>query len=251
MKTRCSVKNPWHFLCFNIFPTSWHKVFLGCISVIIMVSNMASLALQMLSFQKAYDKNKTFGIHVIAINLQDIVCAIPFILLLSADTELKRKSLQGTSYWNSSKWCWIICFFKLFVMVSSHMNMSFLAFSRLNIVEHPTESKCKHFFFVAKINSLLAILAFLTAFVTTLLIWVEHFVSQSAGLMDICSPFVDPTHKAIIIKIVCCLYLCVAFCTVSFVICTYSKLYLCLKESENTLKDCLLKNRSNKPIRRR
>ncbi len=144
------------------------------------------------------------------------MCASPFILLLLADRLQKRKSFLALKHWNSSLWCWFICFLNIFVPFSSFMNLSFLAFSRLNVVECPIESRCKDVFFVKKTTSQIAFLAFVAVLVTTLSIWVEHLISKSPGLMTLCTPFVDPTHEAVMIKIVSCLFVCGCVWTISF-----------------------------------
>ncbi len=101
-ETTCSARKPWYFSCLEILPVSEHKIFFICFSVLIMVTNMVSLALQWLLIFKANDKKISFGVQIIAINLQDVVGTIPFIMLLSADTKLKRKSFHGNNHWNTS-----------------------------------------------------------------------------------------------------------------------------------------------------
>ncbi len=133
-------------------------------------------------------------------------------------------------------------------MFSSHLNLIFLAFSRFDVVEYPLESKCTDLLFVRKTSTGIALVAFLAALVTTLFIWVETYVTKSAGLMTLCTPFVDPTQQVIMTKIVCCLFICGTFCTILFVAITYLRLFISLKLSQDKLKESVSKEKSNKPI---
>ncbi len=142
IELKCAADRPWYFSCFASFTVSEHKAIMMGISFLIVISNIGSLALQSHSFSKTTVTKKLFGVQVVVINLQDILCALSFILLLLADSLQKRNSFVLNKNWNPSLWCWIICFLNLFVMFSSYLNLSFLAFMRLNVVTHPLEMKC-------------------------------------------------------------------------------------------------------------
>ena len=109
--------------------------------------------------------------------------------------------------------------------------LSFLAFSRLMVVEYPLYTSFKNSTYVLKYILSLSIMTVLVT--TTLLIITKIYYDQLP--MPLCSPFIDPTDRVTMIQILTLLTVIVHVCTIFFICIVSTRMIKKFKQSQEKL----------------
>lgn len=171
--------------------------------------------------------------------------AFPSIILLISDSFYGDIFFFKARNWRSSFWCWTVFCFYLYLTFSSFINLCFLSFSRLIVVKSPLDTRCKHLSHVVNLSLIIPISVITVSFFFTLLTWaLETFFFETSPLMILCTPFVDPNDKMIMVKILCFLYLFGALSALSFILCAYTQLFFTFYMKEtikcaSSVSDCV------------
>ena len=140
LKTNCIYQyKPWYMSCSQLLPNMEVKTSIGIISVVLIVINISSLLLHCINFKQS----KSFNVLIIAINLNDMMCATYLTLLFSADSYFGKHFSGNEQAWRGSPVCFLLFFLSLFFSLTSPFLLSVLSLSRIMVFLYPFDSKFK------------------------------------------------------------------------------------------------------------
>ncbi len=242
--TKCTADIPWYISCTNLLPNTAVKVTFYCFSGLIFISSTVSLILQVVSYKKRVDKTAAFATVVASINIADIICALPLVILWVTDLihggEFSLQELR----WRTNPMCFIIFGLFLYFNLLSPLLLCFLAFTRFMVVIHPIDSDFRDTKFVMRHIISLILLALVVAAILTFISWIVYENIPT----PLCSPFLDPTDIMVTTKIFTWIVIIVQVASIVFIIIIYINLVKALKKSENNLQGSTSKQRSNTTI---
>ncbi len=242
----CSLDMPWFVSCSDILINISIKITCYTMSSIILF-NVLSIILHSVSHNNNSEKAKANNFLVIAVNVVDISCSLPLLLLWIEDLIYKGRYILLV--WKSSAVCYIISGLFLFYNYLSPFVLGLLALSRLMVVAKPLETRFTEASFVLKV--IFAFFGIVCVFVVicTLLLWIiNHFVLNSDIPLTVCSPFVDPQNLNTLTKIFTWMMVSFQMVSIITIIVFYVKLFLSLKKSQEKVKNVVSKQRDNLPL---
>ncbi len=245
----CSVSLPWYFSCTDILINSDIVIAFGVVSWSVLIANMASVILQKTKKVKSSDQSNVFNSLVLSINFCDLSLFLPLLGLWVCNFVYKGRFAFQASDWTSSVFCYLIFASSLNFNFLSPTLLSFYSLSRFLVVESPLDTKMKDTRFVVKLVVGMVVISLFLTCVFTLLTWMTqmYFVEGSA-LMTICSPFVDPSDKILVVKIITCLTALQQIICIIFISTVYIKLVLSLQKSRKTVQHAVSKQKSIIPL---
>lgn len=125
------------------------------------------------------------------------------------------------------------CGILLLFSMSSQITQVFLSLSRLMVVVHPVETKFKGTRFVFTSVAFL----FLSLILVSLSLSLFLKYSLTTLPTSLCSPFIDPTHSIIVIKVISWCIILTQFCTPVFVTILHILLVSELHKSQKYISD--------------
>ena len=185
---------PWYLSCSDILPGTSLKNIYITVSVFIIFFNIVSTVLQISIFKE----NKAFSLTVIAINFNDCLCGLYLCIIWVSDLIFHGTYLIKENMWKSHPLCFIAFFLILYFSLLGLFLLLFLSVSRLMVVLYPVDTKFK--LSTAVIHYLGCIYAF--TFIIILIFMVIFIEKESLIPTSLCQPFVDPTGKFLLIKII-------------------------------------------------
>ena len=218
LKTDCIYQyKPWYMTCSQLLPNMEVKTSIGIISVVLIVINISSLLLHCINFKQS----KSFNVLIIAINLNDMMCATYLTLLFSADSYFGKHFSGNEQAWRGSPACFILFFICLSFSLTSPFLLSVLSFSRIMVFLYPFDSKFKDP--VYNLRIVLNICTFLMFFslVTTL---ITRFLFVELPI-SLCLPFIDPTNSFVTFKMITWVVAIVQLAASIVIIILYLKLF--------------------------
>ena len=192
--TLCPAHRPWYVSCSDILPNRMIKNFYAVISFLIILINSASA----LSYILRYKKNSTFRIIVVCININDSLSGIYLITIWIADFSFKGTFSVKEHLWRSSLVCFGAFTVILLFTILTQILLLFFSLSRLMIVIYPVDTKLKQLKFVSRTLAS----AFLISLFIAVLISLLYRIKEKYIPISLCLPFVDPSAKVLLIKIV-------------------------------------------------
>ena len=138
---------------------------------------------------------------------------------------------MNSSIWRSGLTCYIASLMSLNFSLLSPFLLSFLAFSRLMVVEYPSYTSFKNSTYILKYILSLSILTVLVT--TTLLIITKIYHGHSP--MSLCSPLIDPTDRVTMIQILTLLTVIVQVCTIFFICIVSTRMIKQFKQSQEKM----------------
>ncbi len=249
----CSFPVPWHHSCTDLLPTTAIKLVFPCIGFFVLVANVLSVIAQRVShnihIRKGAEKTAAFSVIVTSVNMTDILCCIPFILLWIFDQIYEKQFMLTQDKWKTGIECYIIFFLFLFFCFLSPLTLCFYSLSRFCVVEFPLVTRFKETRFIFKWISVLFSCCFLFPLILTILIWTENSVAAYSHVpTSICSPFVDLGQKMVIVKVITNLAVLTNIAALVFIVYTHKKLYTSLKKSQENLAESVSKKQSHLTI---
>ncbi len=243
----CSLELPWYQSCTGILATVSIKVALYVVSMCILVSTVVCIMLQIVTMKCG--KANTSTTWILSINTSDFLHSVVLMFLWISDLLYKGKFATKMSWWASSFSCYsVYCMYLLFNTVCPVL-LFFFALARLMVVKYPLVSRFKSTKFALKCIVWTFTLCILISVGFTILMWFINWRNAFPGIpLTICSPFVDPTHKLIVVKVITWL---VAVLQIVATIClciAYSALILSLKNSKDKVKASVSKQKSDVPM---
>ena len=192
--TVCSYHLPWYLSCSDILPDKPLKIICISLSTFIICFNIVSILLQIYFIKD----NKVFSIIVLAINFGDILCGFYLCCIWLTDNILGLKYAANEQQWRSHP----ICFTAFFLVLCFGLQNFFLSFfqslTKLMVVLYPLNTKFKSFKAVLHyLSGALAFIFIASLFFTMLFNFREQVIPTS-----LCIPFVDPTGRVSLIKII-------------------------------------------------
>ena len=192
--TLCPAHRPQYVSCSDILPNRMIKNFYGVISILIIFINSACA----LSHILRYKENSAFHKIVICININDSLSGIYLITIWIADFSLKGTFSVKEHLWRSGLVCFGAFTVILLFTILTQILLLFLSLSRLMIVIYPVDTKFKQLKFVSRtLVSVFLISLFIAVLISLLYRFEEKYIPIS-----LCLPFVDPSAKVLLIKIV-------------------------------------------------
>ena len=191
--TVCQVKMPWYISCSDILPNQTIKYFYVVISTLIILLNAVSALMHILR----YNRNRAFCLIVIGLNVNDSLSGVYLISIWLEDFSLKGAFSVKEYLWRSGLVCLTAFTIILLFTILTQILLLFLSVSRLMIKINPINTKFKQLKFVTK--SLVA--AFLVSLPIAVFIASLYKVKEKHIPTSLCLPFIDPTAKVLMIKI--------------------------------------------------
>ncbi len=248
--TTCSAITPWFFSCADLLPTIVLKVIIFSVSIFILSVNTLCVAIVQISFviahRKGTEKTRAFSSNVSLVNISDIICCVPLFMLGTVDLIFQGRFASIASQWTSSSPCFSIFALFLFFSFLSPLVLSMFSLSRLQVVKYPMLTKFKKSKFVFSCNIPLFCASGLLSMMFTFLTWHIDVENRKAAIQTAtCFPFVDPSDKMILVKVVTALSVSVQVFAVLFILIVYRKLFLSLKTSRAEIANAASKQFSN------
>ncbi len=249
-QTTCSSVIPWFFSCTDLLINNSFSWLFGGLCAFITAANSLSLVMQRMSFKmQRSEKTGAFGALVSLVNVSDIFCAIPLFLLWIYNFVYRGKFIFLAYEWQCSEDCLIIFGFFLFFSFLSPLVLNIFSLSRLQIVNHPLDTKFKETVFVLKCAfPAFCISALISIVLTLLTTFLEEKTLNTEMPMVICVPFADVSHKMILIKVTTFASVTLQVLSAVFITIVYTQLFLSLKASQAKLASSVSKQHSNKSL---
>ena len=236
--TTCSMNIPWYFSCQCLLPSQEVKLTFYTISGGILLGNVISVVMQQLTFKKGLEKTRAFGLMVCSVNVVDLFLSFPLISLWIADLSYHENFVFYFDKWRSSTFCYIILQMFLNFNIISPVILCLLSVSRLMIVEHPVNTGFKESAFVGKRIAVLATMCFVMSCLFCFFTWaIDAKILHNELPMTLCSPFLDPGNKMIMVKITTWTVSLLQCVSIIGIITIYVKLVLSLQKSQENLKN--------------
>ncbi len=229
---KCTAVLPWYISCSSLLLNSGLKITFYCVSLSVFLANIVSILLQAFLYHHKILKTGVFGILVGTVNIADILCSVPLFVLWITDLVLKGNVVAKEIVWRSSVFCFLVFALQTQFSVPSPASLCLLSYQRLELVEHPIDTKYKNTEFIVKKAVLLFGLSVMFSVTTTVITWLNiHLVSSSIPTA-FCSPYVDPTGNIPTVTVITGLCILWQMISVVFIIVVYVKLILGLKNSK-------------------
>ena len=212
----------------NLFPNYIVRWSFYCISFVIILANICSIALQ-ITFR---DKRGSFETIVTAVNFTDISLGVYLALLWISDLMYKGCFVFKDLKWRSNVKCFVIMGTFLNFSILSPVTLCFVSLSRLMIVLCPIDIKFKIGKFVLLYISCMVTISLFcsTLFLVTILAVIGNIPTIT------CSPFYDPSDSIFILKPITCLVTTLQLTAVVFITFVHTKLIIELKKSDMNMK---------------
>ncbi len=191
-QAECTALIPWFLSCDNLLPSTILKALFYMFSLSVLLLNLFSAGMQIVSFHLKKQQSISNGILVVFINMSDGILSLPLFILCAFDLIYHNIFILHESEWRSSVACYIVFgFFLLFNKVSP-TSLCFLSFQRFQLVRDPIKTNFQHSSFVVKKLCGALLTSLLLCFCLTYGTFWEASVANSALPTSLCSPFVDP-----------------------------------------------------------
>ena len=214
---------PWYMSCSQLLPNLNVRISIGIISLALIIINISSLLLHCIKFKQS----KSFNVLIIAINLNDMMCATYLTLLFSADSYFGKHFSGNEKAWRGSPVCFFLFFLSLSFSPTSPFLLSVLSLSRNMVFLYPFDSKFKdavyNFRIVLNICTFLMFCSLVTTLITRFL-----FIELPISL---CVPFIDPTNSFVTFKMITWIVAIVQLAASIVTIILYFKLFKWQKTS--------------------
>ena len=229
-KSMCTSIKLWFESCKHLFLQRSISVCAFFYSFFLIFSNVFATVLQMKSHTMSKENYGAFQYVVISVNLIHLTWGIYLLLLVISDFVFGDSFVLQETLWKSS----FVCFFSFGVNLNfnilSPLLSSLMSFSRLMVVTYPIDSRFKKRKFVLKCCIL--VYGFSITLVTNYIITFTHMYPSVS--FRLCSPFIDPTHSNIMLRVATCAVVCLHFVVYFFNTLFNSKIILKLKSLPGT-----------------
>ncbi len=214
---KCTVPIPSNITCTGILPNIGTKVSFTFISIFLILSNIASMILQKVVYNRGKLQLKTYPLIVVAVNIADILLSVPLHILWIADKVFLTDYILNSYLWQASPVCCVAYFVFLFFSLVSPSILCMLAYSKFSVVKFPIESKFKQTRFVRNV----IFLCYCTPLSYAVGLTLVHILLYDAIPNKLCLPFTDNKIYSVMPLFVIILCLCtqiLALCCISFVL---------------------------------
>ena len=178
--------------CSDILPSTEMKVSSAVVSFLIIAFNTASYLLHLLT------ANKVFSVTVLSINFSEFLCAAYLSILWIVDLSFKGTFMVKGKWWKSSNLCFGALTTILLYAILNPLLLLFLALSRFMVVIFPTDTKFRQSHFLFKALTCAFIISFIIVLLFSLILKLTNRFLTTA----LCLPFIDPTGKVVVIKVI-------------------------------------------------
>ena len=244
LNAECTAIMPWYISCSNLLPNKAIRVAFYIVSSVTVSVNILSISLQVISYRKGFNKHGAFGLFVTSINVIDFSCGFYILILWIADLIYKNNFFMNNLTWRSSLTCFTAFFISINFTWQSPLLLCFLSFSRLMVVKNPFDSNFKKSSYVLKCILCFFILSVLISALLTTIIRIQH----SHLPMSLCSPFIDPTDKLTMIKVLTWFSTIIQIIAILFIIIVYISLVRSLRMMKGKIKEAILEQKSNRSL---
>ena len=173
------------------------------------------------------EKNSTFQYIAISVSFVYLIWGIYLLVLVISDLVFGNNFVIHKTLWQANFLCFFLFSINLNFNILSPMLSSFMSFSRLMVVIYPLNSKYKCKKFILKCCILMYVLT--ATLVTSYVIAFKHVYSSVP--FRLCSPFIDPSHSNVMLRVTTCVVVCLQFIVYFTNIVFNNKIILILKSS--------------------
>ncbi len=238
-KNHCTDKIPWYISCERLLGNHSIQVTFYSVFILSLCMNLTSIFLQLFLCHK--QKFSGFVVLLISVGITDIEISLYLGIISVFDTVFKGTFVLRYSDWTSSSLCFVALGVNLNFHSVSPLLLCLMSLARLMVVWYPVESKYKERNYV--LRRVLAVVS-VCCVVTVVLTNVGHVVLGEAPF-SLCSPFLDPSNKAIVIKCFTGLVTALNYFATIFVSIIHSWLYLILRRSQAQIQAARSAQQSN------
>ncbi len=245
--TKCSAAVPWFFSCSDLLLSIEIKVVFYCVSLCIMYANLASIFAQRISNKKGPARSVASFLITVAINIVDLTLSLPLFIIWVADLVLQGNFGLKSGEWTKSVSCLVTWALFLNFNLLSPLVLLLLSVVRLQMV---CNLSFKGSTFVRNRLAVIAVFCSFTSVCFTFLTWLVdlHLLNSNIALA-ICSPFLDPSNRLVVTKVVTGLTIIFQFVATGRILLIYTEMYRSLQRHRKLMKDMSVsKQRSNKPL---
>ena len=236
----CHAFKPWYISCSDILPNMIMKILFGVVSSLIIILNCLSIITHAITFKASH----VFSIIVIALNMNDILCGVYLCFILIADLSMKGIFSTKEEWWRSGLLCLTAFTIILWFTILTQFLLVTFSFCRLMVVIHPLKTKFKQSKYV-----LIILFAFIVVSLSmSVVISVSFRYVHKHLTTSFCLPFIDPTGKVTIIKIITWFVVISQFITSLFIVIMHCALILKLRSFKENIKNFKLKVNSEIPL---
>ncbi len=232
---QCLAHSQWHESCADLLHSTAIKVVCYIISVLIALLNILCTWFQ---------ETSAHGTYVIFVGVASLTYAAYLSILWIADIIFSHTFPKWTIAWTSSSPCFIgfaLCMFYNFFIP---LCLCMMSVARLMVVAHPMSTKFKKQKFVLRCLLWVFFLVFGFVLCMSLLTWAFY----SNIPLGVCSPFVDPTHNVILIKLSVSFAVAVQMSAAIVNFNVYIQLVVAILQSRSKIQEAVSTHRSNIPL---
>ena len=199
-KTKCTETLPWYLSCFGHLR---NKILMFCF----LLAGFAILFVNLLSCGMHFAfkrRQKVFFVIVISINANYVLLSLYYFVMWIVDLSHDTSFVLNDAQWRSSEICFTIFSVSWTTVFLSPILLTLMSLTRLMVVVHPLHTVFLRYRFVTRVIVVSAFFCSVFALCFTLLIK----LLEKMFPFSLCSPFVDPTDKIVLIKVTlwCCFF---------------------------------------------
>ncbi len=241
---QCLTEKPWFFTCTDLLPGLGTKFGFYVESILTITFSCISVILRLQQWHKDTKQSWAFGSTVVSVNTVDITCGLYLTIIWVQDIMSEKIFAPNESKWRSSFLCFLAFSILLNFCLLSPVLLCFVSVERLMVVLHPMDTKFKKTNFTVRCVCVLSIITFVLSLgVTVLLKLASHQVP-----FKLCSPFIDPTHSVLLLRITTWVLFLLQVLSSVFIAVVYGKLLKAKQESTEALKGKMSNQQSNRAI---
>ncbi len=245
-ETQCSTVVPWHLSCTDLLVNGALKAAFYFVSLSILLTNTASLTLQKMTNNRQSYKVSSFAGMVNSVNMADLSCSIPLFCLCVSDLYYKGSFATKAMAWKRSPPCYTIFSLFLNFQILSPTVLCLFSLTKFMVVKNPLHTQFKSCEFVQKCNTLIYGTCFTVSSSLTLVAYlVNTKYANSIIPMTVCSPFVDPSNRQIMTKVMTWITVILQMISTIFICGVYKMLVDTLKAMQNKMKGLVSRRGSN------
>ena len=192
-ETICTAQSTWYISCSELLPNYRLKIMFIIVSCVLIALSILSICLHIKSMSHNF-----YSVIVCSLNLHGAICGLYTVSISVANKYYSENFYYKQDNWRSSTICFALSGLVIWYRISLQLQNLFLSLSRFMVVIHPMNTIFKQVKFTVK--TLFFIYTF--SFALSTLFILLHKIVHDTQAISLCFPFVDPTKKVLLIKLI-------------------------------------------------
>ena len=175
-----------------------------------------------------------YSLLVFSLTLNEVICGLYLISISLANIIYSANFYHEQDIWRSSTICFAVSGLVIWYKISSLMHNILLSLSRLMVVIRPIGIIFRKFGFAPKI----IIFIYTSSFILSVIFTTLHKIAHGTQTTSFCFPFVDPTKKVFLVKLIVWLVALTEIISSVIIIVLHIQLVIKVKKSEKNTRIC-------------